>query len=174
MFYTIYKITCKINGKFYIGMHQTTNLNDGYMGSGKLIKLAIKKHGIDSFTKEILHIFDNEDDMKAKEKELVIISEQSYNLCEGGQGGFSYLNRSGLASRSGAKLSDETKEKIRVAKSGTVSSDETKQKISENNGMKNPEISSRVAEKLRGKEKDEAHKEKIRQAIKDWHARKKQ
>ena len=74
-------------------MHQTSNLNDGYMGSGKLIKRAIEKHGIENFTKEILHIFDNEQDMKNKEKELVVINEMSYNLCEGGKGGFGYLNR---------------------------------------------------------------------------------
>lgn len=97
MFYTIYKISNKINGKYYIGKHQTQNLNDNYFGSGKLIQAAIKKYGIDNFTKDILHIFDNEDDMNAKEKELVIISEQTYNLCEGGRGGFSYINKNGLA-----------------------------------------------------------------------------
>ena len=93
MFYTIYKITNIINNKFYIGKHQTKNLNDGYMGSGKLIKAAIKKYGIQNFTKEILFIFDNELDMNLKEKELVVLSEESYNICEGGKGGFNYINR---------------------------------------------------------------------------------
>jgi len=93
MFYTIYKIINKVNKKFYVGMHKTTNLDDGYMGSGKLIRAAIKKYGIESFTKEILHIFDNEEDMKNKEKELVILNEMSYNLCDGGHGGFGHINR---------------------------------------------------------------------------------
>lgn len=93
MFCTIYKITNKINNKFYIGMHKTNNLDDDYMGSGKLIKRAITKYGVENFTKEILHIFDNEDDMRNKEKELVVISENSYNLLEGGKGGFGYINR---------------------------------------------------------------------------------
>jgi len=97
VFYTIYKITNNIDGKFYIGMHKTDNLEDGYMGSGKLICRAIKKHGRVNFTKEILHVFDNEEDMKNKEKELVILSEQSYNLCEGGQGGFGYINSNKLS-----------------------------------------------------------------------------
>ena len=92
MFYTIYKITNKLNGKFYIGKHQTINLDDGYMGSGKLIKRAIKKYGIDNFIKEIIMIYDNEYDMNQAEKKYVVISDSSYNLCEGGKGGFSYIN----------------------------------------------------------------------------------
>jgi hypothetical protein len=47
---------------------------------------------VENFTKEILHVFDNEDDMNTKEKELVVLNENSYNLCEGGKGGFSYIN----------------------------------------------------------------------------------
>lgn len=92
MYYIIYKITNTLNGKYYIGKHQTTDLNDGYLGSGKLLKRAIEKYGVEHFTKEILHIFDNEVEMNAKEKELVVICEESYNLCPGGRGGFGYIN----------------------------------------------------------------------------------
>jgi hypothetical protein len=93
LFYTVYKITNTINNKYYIGKHQTKVLDDGYMGSGKLIKRAIAKHGLANFTKEILHVFDNEEAMNAKEAELVVVSENTYNLCAGGHGGFGYINQ---------------------------------------------------------------------------------
>lgn len=92
MFFIVYKITNNVNKKYYIGKHQTKNINDGYMGSGKLIIRAIRKYGIENFTKEILHVFESEEEMNDKEKELVVISEETYNLCEGGKGGFGYIN----------------------------------------------------------------------------------
>jgi hypothetical protein len=66
------------------------------MGSGKLIRAAIKKYGIENFTKEILHVFDNAEDMNLKEAELVVVGEGSYNLCPGGQGGWGYINENNL------------------------------------------------------------------------------
>lgn len=95
MFYTVYKTTNLINGKFYVGKHQTQNLDDGYLGSGKHLKRAIVKHGIEHFEKEILFVFDNEAEMNAKEAELVTEEfcnrDDTYNLCPGGQGGFGYI-----------------------------------------------------------------------------------
>jgi len=87
---TIYKITNKINGKTYIGMHKTKNLDDSYMGSGFLIKRAIKFHGKENFEKEILFVFDTYDEMLEKEKELVtesfVDNPMTYNLVCGGLG----------------------------------------------------------------------------------------
>mgnify|MGYP003344349515 FL=1 len=99
MFYTIYKITNNLNGKIYIGKHQTSDINDDYMGSGKILLQAIKKYGLENFKKEILYIFSNELEMNQKERELVTEefckSTSTYNLNPGGKGGFGYLNSTG-------------------------------------------------------------------------------
>lgn len=100
MKYTIYQITNKVNGKVYIGKHQTKDPYDDYMGSGKLIQAAIKKYGADQFEKKVLHVFDNEEDMNAKEADLVtpefVKEDTNYNLCPGGQGGWGYINSTDL------------------------------------------------------------------------------
>ena len=96
MFYTVYKITNLINNKIYVGAHKTSNLEDNYMGSGTYITNAINKHGIENFSKEILHLLDSEEEMYLKEKEIVdkefLSRDDVYNLNEGGLGGWNYVN----------------------------------------------------------------------------------
>ena len=89
-YHYLYKITNNINSKFYIGVHNTDDLNDGYMGSGSAIKKAIKKYGISNFTKEYLMFFDNAEEAFLKEKEIVtkelVNSKNCYNEHVGGLG----------------------------------------------------------------------------------------
>lgn len=86
----VYKVTNTINDKYYIGIHSTTDIDDGYMGSGTAIKKAIMKHGIENFKKEIL--FEPETRTQALLMEYMLVtkkvvdSEDSYNLIEGGKG----------------------------------------------------------------------------------------
>ena len=58
-FHFIYKITNTKNGKYYIGMHSTDNLNDGYLGSGIRLRRSIRRNGIENFKIEYLEFFDN-------------------------------------------------------------------------------------------------------------------
>ena len=99
MFFTVYRTTNKINGKYYIGVHKTDTPMDGYLGSGKHLKRAVAKYGEDSFTKEILLSSDSPDAAFALEFELVEKHRSDpfcYNLRQGGSGGFDYINRTGL------------------------------------------------------------------------------
>ena len=47
----VYLITNKINNRKYIGVD--TNNNKNYFGSGKSIKLALKKYGRENFIKKL-------------------------------------------------------------------------------------------------------------------------
>lgn len=99
MYYTVYKITNNFDDKCYIGVHQTANTEDGYMGSGVYLNRAYEKHGIENFSKEILFSFTNPSEMFAKEAELVnedfVSQANTYNLKVGGDGGWDFVNRSG-------------------------------------------------------------------------------
>jgi len=99
MHYYLYEIKNNINGMKYVGVHKTKVLDDGYMGSGKVIKHAIEKHGIENFTKTILERFTSAGEMFAREKEIVneefLSRDDVYNLRRGGFGGFDHINKMG-------------------------------------------------------------------------------
>jgi hypothetical protein len=90
MYYTVYKTTNILNGRYYVGFHETEDLNDPYLGSGIFIKKAIKKYGADNFKKELLFVFDNKKDMIDKEIEIVnenfVEKPETYNMAKGGCG----------------------------------------------------------------------------------------
>lgn len=143
----VYKITNNINGKIYVGKHSTDNLNDGYMGSGKLIKLAYNKYGIENFTKQILQFAETEYDLN--DLEMFYIKDldartKGYNLTDGGEGslGLEPWNKGKVGIIKGKHHSEETKLKISKANKGKTKgrttwikgkhhSEETKKKISE-------------------------------------------
>lgn len=129
MFYVIYKITNLTNGYIYIGQHTTNNIDDGYMGSGIRLTNTYKKYGLDSFKKEILYVFDNFEEMDAKEAELVneefIKREDTYNIVLGGTGWCTkgtvtveFIENPGVFSRIPSEHYD--KNKHRCSNSGTV------------------------------------------------------
>lgn len=92
----LYQITNLINNKIYVGIHKTNIIDDDYMGSGKVIKYAIEKYGIENFKKEILEFFDTYEEALIRETEIVtdefLLREDVYNLRRGGFGGFDYIN----------------------------------------------------------------------------------
>jgi hypothetical protein len=92
-YHYIYKTTNLINDKFYVGMHSTNNLKDGYLGSGKQLRYSIRKYGIENFKIDYLEFFDNRIDLANREKKLVnedlLKDSMCMNLKSGGEGGCS-------------------------------------------------------------------------------------
>ena len=181
MFYTIYKITNKINGKIYIGKHQTETPNDGYYGSGKSIKSAIKKYGKENFEKEVLFVFETEYEMNLKEKELItedfVSRSDTYNLGIGGEGGphFKgkkhgfYMQEINSSFEHRKKVSDGLynyyKETDHVMK-GKERSDEFKNKISDvrTGAIHSDETKEKIKQSLKGRKHSEETKQKMRNA----------
>jgi hypothetical protein len=90
-FHYIYKIT-RDDGRYYVGMHSTDDLNDGYFGSGKKITRSIKKHGKERHSKKILEFLPTRKELKAREEEMITEEMRDDPLCmnmaPGGGGGF--------------------------------------------------------------------------------------
>ena len=154
----IYKITNQINGKIYIGKHSTDNLDDGYMGSGILIRKAEKKYGKENFTKEYLAFCDTEEKLNWFEKFYIKkfnAREVGYNLTDGGDGtiGYKYTDKTKQKMSEARKKyhhSEETKRKISDSRKGKHHSEDSKQKMSE---AKLGKHFSKLSEACKGKTK---------------------
>jgi len=88
--YIIYETLCLVNFKIYVGQHDTS-ADDGYLGSGKWFKRALKKYGKENFVREIIEFCTSSD---VNEKEIYWIDKLSatnpnigYNFDKGGSGG---------------------------------------------------------------------------------------
>ena len=165
MNYIIYKTTNLLNGMYYIGCHQTNDLDDGYLGSGKHLKRAIKKYGYTNFKFEILYSVPTKNEMFELERSIVnedlVKNPLTYNLKIGGSGG----NPGIVGAFKGKKHSKESIEKIRQSALKQITSAETRKKISENNAMKNnPEIRKKVSDSLTGRMCSDEHRKKVAEA----------
>ncbi len=106
-YHFIYKTTNLLSGKYYIGMHSTNSLEDGYLGSGKRLRYSINKYGVESHVREILEFVESREELKKREKEIVtlneIAKEECMNLTVGGEGGFTPEQQRLNAEKSNAK-----------------------------------------------------------------------
>lgn len=154
-YFYLYKITNILNGKYYIGVHKTKNLDDNYMGSGKYLQNAKKKYGIENFEKEILEYFDSVEEMYLREAEIVneefLKLEETYNLKLGGNGGWDYINKfvlkklfknkewkekfSKIMSENNKKYPRKVSEKFKYSFLCKKHSKETKEKIGKANAI---------------------------------------
>ena len=86
----VYITTNKINGKKYIGVD--TKNRKYYLGSGKSMKLSIKKYGSENFIKEIIESSEDNKYLFEREKYWIefydaVNSPLFYNISIGGKGG---------------------------------------------------------------------------------------
>lgn len=91
-YHIVYQTTNILNNMIYIGAHSTDILEDGYLGSGNRLALAIAKYGVKSFKRKILFIFNTPTEMFMKEASIVnsefLKRSDVYNIVEGGFGGY--------------------------------------------------------------------------------------
>ena len=152
-YHYIYKTVNLVNDKFYIGMHSTYNLEDGYKGSGQRLWHSIKKYGVENFTTEILEFLPDRETLREREKEIVnkdlVGNPLCMNITTGGNGtryGASFPDRkssplseehkqhiseSSIGKNSGVPKSEEHRKKLAESNTGKVQSEETKKKRSE-------------------------------------------
>ena len=178
-FHIVYKITNKVNNKFYLGIHSTNDINDSYMGSGAAIKAAVLKYGKENFMKEIIGSYSSRDEALAEEKRLVteqlVKSDDCYNLKTGGSSGFIYSENwikqvSDRAKKNHTKTINSEAAKIkraaanrRRAESGEYSTPERRKKLSEA-GLKQSKV---ISERVKNNWSDIDHSEYIKRRMRE-------
>lgn len=164
--YTVYKIVNLINSKYYIGIHKTKNLQDSYMGSGRLISAAIKKYGKENFSKEILYVYNTLHEAANKEKELVNPNDPMiYNIKHGGFGGFDHINSLQLNVHYGER-SEQTKMKMKENHwSKSESKESIKQKISRSGARLSTSQKENHSDTMKKKFLDLEYKKKFQKMV---------
>lgn len=160
MYYYTYKVQCTAVGwedYYYLGKHVTTNLDDGYKGSGKKLKEYYTLYP-DDYTFTILEFYSNKTELNIAEQKLIgdLWKADPYclNCNAGGHGGW----KAACENWKGKHHPEETKRKISESlkgkpyvMNGKHFSDETKRKMSD---------------AKKGKHKSEEHKRKMSEAKK--------
>jgi len=142
----VYKTTNLLNGKFYVG--KDSHNDPTYLGSGKLLRRAFKKYGIENFKKEIIDTATTDKELNKKEIFWIFklnAIKEGYNIAVGGSGGDTISNnpdRDIIAANiskgnKGKKFTEETKSKMSDAailrgdnrKPGWKHTDETRAKM---------------------------------------------
>ena len=179
MIHSVYKTINLVNQKYYIGKHSSEDPNDEYLGSGKALQQAIKKHGAENFKKEVLFLCGDEVEAYNKEREILeqldgVKDPSCYNLCYGGVG---FWKGSTHSQESRDKISDGNKGKVRTdeskklysaSKKGIPKSDSHKQRLSEANSGKtlDEETRKKISESNMGRIQTAETREKISRAQK--------
>lgn len=171
-YYIVYETRNLLNGMVYRGVHQTENLNDGYLGSGSDFKKAVKlsPNKKKDFKRYTLAFAKDEREMYFIEKFFVneewMNNETNYNQKIGGTGSCKLSkktkNKMSEAKR-GVIFSEEHKKNLSESHIGKICSEETKRKMSEAGKVKifTEETRKKISEANKGKYHTEETKIKI-------------
>lgn len=147
MYGYIYKITCLINNRSYIGQHKSSVFDEKYWGSGTYIKKAINKYGLENFSREIIEWVSSKEEATFRESHFIVeydtIAPKGYNLRND-------LVIYGMSDIARKHISDA---KVGKSHRGTPCKEETKLKISEKNkgkfaGNKNPYFGKKHSDEI--------------------------
>lgn len=170
-YHFLYKTINEKNGKYYIGVHSTNDIEDGYLGSGTALKKSIQYHGRGVYKREILEFFESRENAFIREEEIVneelLKDPKCMNLTMGGFG-FKSEYYNGLSEKTkklmklGGKLGNERfKKRLEDDKEFRDSFSKKMTEINKSNPQgfcKNPEVGTKA---WTGK----AHKEKTKSII---------
>lgn len=184
--YYIYLIVNKVNGKTYVGQRKSSKEChlDRYMGSGKLLKKAKQKYGIENFEKFLIqYCYSKEETNKAERfwiAEYRRRGKAEYNLANGGDGGNGEANKGRAPWNKGKHLSDEHKRKISESNKGKHISEEQKRHHSEvmkgksawnkgKSGYLSEESRKKMSEAKKGRRHSEEWKKRMSETISGKH-----
>ena len=156
----IYKTTCLINNKIYIGKHEGRE-DDTYIGSGKLFQRAVRKYGKKNFKREILRRCETLHELRIWEHVYIKLFhaqdlEKGYNIADGDVNTTEYnpskrpeVRKKISECHKGKKLSEGTKKKMSLSSPHRKWTEEDKKKL---------------RDAMTGRKFTEEHKQKLREA----------
>jgi hypothetical protein len=182
-----YKTTCTVTGRFYLGKHTATNLDDGYLGSGKVLKRSIEKYGKGCHVREILSTYGTAEEAYVAEAELitaeVIADPLCMNIKPGGRGcrGLSWTDeqRARLslimkgrpAWNKNISVPEHIKKKMSEGQVGKIKTPETRKKMG--SWVRPQELRDKIGSKMKGRVFSAETIEKMKIAAKKREAAKK-
>ncbi len=143
MYGIIYKLTCLINWKPYVGQ-MTKTLDERFIQHSRtdsLIGNAIRKYGAENFLREVLEVCDTQEQLNEREKFWIAYfnskGSNGYNLTDGGEG------------MAGRHHTPESKAKMSASQRG------------KKRPPRSPETRARMGAAHKGKHLSNAHRKKI-------------
>lgn len=156
----IYKTTCLVNGKIYIGKHEGSE-NDTYIGSGEIFVRAVRKYGKQNFKREILRRCETLHELRIWEHVYI----KKYHA-QDPKIGYNIADGDVNTTEFNPAKRPEVAAKIRAKRLGVKLSEETKKRMSDSSPHRKwtEEDKKKLRDAMTGRKFTEEHKQKLREA----------